>query len=504
MSSVKLQGNASGAGSVTLASPNTSNNITLTLPTTVGSSNQVMTTDGSGNLSFAATGVRNGGTTTSSAVDITLTASSNQFQQVTMTATGKYVILPDATTMTKGAEVFVIENKGAYAFGIKDSTGNVVLETVYFFQEVTVTLRDNSTAAGAWGIGTSTAVFGAVGPLNLSSISATYISEGCAALSSTSVLIVYQSAATPTFSAVIATVSGTSVSYGTPVTIVSSASYSSPVYGVVALSSTSAAVFLSLTTGNLQGFALSISGTTITVGAATASGITGASYMAFLQNSSTGGVTAYRSGLTVTARAWSVSGTTFTWGTAVTLFTAGGTTIDGAALAPIAANTYVVAIRNDNPQIQHRAFSVSGTTITNGAATTTEASLNGAIVSGRGYNISSGTSVFGYATSASLKLVYSGTTYSSSSAASNFTSGTTLGFTATTTSALSGVGSVGWGASTNLFNGYYTDLSTGTAAISYLLPISPLTDYTVLDTTNAFVLTYSSSVWAARIVKFVG
>lgn len=55
MSLLKVQGNISGTGSVTLASPNTSNNITLVLPTTVGTANQALVTDGSGNLSFSST-----------------------------------------------------------------------------------------------------------------------------------------------------------------------------------------------------------------------------------------------------------------------------------------------------------------------------------------------------------------------------------------------------------------------------------------------------------------
>lgn len=53
MSKLKLQGNASGTGTITLASGNTSSNVTFTLPTADGYSGQFMSTDGSGNLSFA-------------------------------------------------------------------------------------------------------------------------------------------------------------------------------------------------------------------------------------------------------------------------------------------------------------------------------------------------------------------------------------------------------------------------------------------------------------------
>lgn len=52
MSKVALSGNASGTGTVTLASPNTNNNPTFTLPSADGTSGQVLSTDGSGALSF--------------------------------------------------------------------------------------------------------------------------------------------------------------------------------------------------------------------------------------------------------------------------------------------------------------------------------------------------------------------------------------------------------------------------------------------------------------------
>jgi len=53
MSKIKLQGNASGTGTTTVQSANTSSNQTFTLPGTDGSPNQFLSTDGSGNLSFA-------------------------------------------------------------------------------------------------------------------------------------------------------------------------------------------------------------------------------------------------------------------------------------------------------------------------------------------------------------------------------------------------------------------------------------------------------------------
>lgn len=53
MSNIKVQGNASGTGTTTLQSANTSSSTTFTLPGTDGSASQFLQTDGSGNLTFA-------------------------------------------------------------------------------------------------------------------------------------------------------------------------------------------------------------------------------------------------------------------------------------------------------------------------------------------------------------------------------------------------------------------------------------------------------------------
>lgn len=54
MSKVVISGNENGTGVITVASPNTNSNLTLTLPEADGTSGQFLKTDGSGNLSFGA------------------------------------------------------------------------------------------------------------------------------------------------------------------------------------------------------------------------------------------------------------------------------------------------------------------------------------------------------------------------------------------------------------------------------------------------------------------
>lgn len=56
MSNLKIQGNASGAGTTTLQSANTGSSTTFTLPGTDGTNGQFLSTDGSGNLTFATGG----------------------------------------------------------------------------------------------------------------------------------------------------------------------------------------------------------------------------------------------------------------------------------------------------------------------------------------------------------------------------------------------------------------------------------------------------------------
>ena len=56
MSNLKVQGNASGAGTTTLQSGNTASSVTFSLPIADGTNGQAMITDGTGVLSFSSVG----------------------------------------------------------------------------------------------------------------------------------------------------------------------------------------------------------------------------------------------------------------------------------------------------------------------------------------------------------------------------------------------------------------------------------------------------------------
>lgn len=90
-----------------------------------------------------------GSTDTTSAVSITLTEQATQVQNIIMSTADKYVNLPDATGLYKGADTYVIINDGDYRFGIKDNSGGFIASVAPHSQG-RLSLLDNSTAAGTW------------------------------------------------------------------------------------------------------------------------------------------------------------------------------------------------------------------------------------------------------------------------------------------------------------------------------------------------------------------
>lgn len=214
----------------------------------------------------AATG-RSGGTTTSSAVDITLTSSSDQVQSVSMTATNKAVILPNATTLTEGVAVFQIVNSGANVFSIKNAD-SAILASVSPGQSVLLTLVDNSTSAGKWAnaityFSTSMPAFG------VSSSGSASADLRIAALSSSLVVIGYDDGASNAY-LIAASISGSTVTWGSPVSVLNTSGASINV--IQGMSSTQGFVGYSYYSGGnsanyCRGF--SVSGTTITLGTQT-------------------------------------------------------------------------------------------------------------------------------------------------------------------------------------------------------------------------------------------
>lgn len=296
MSSVVISGDVSG--SVTLQAPSAAGTTVLSLPNASGT---VVTSTNIGSYVPSPAG---GSTTTSSAVDITLTSSSNKVQNIAMTAADKSVILPAATTIsTLGDSIFVLVNNGAYPYTVKVSGGNAIA-VVPVAGTVTLSLTDNSTAAGKWagtvnsfvnGFSTSGALpgssYGMSGnfavtqsypPVTVTSSqlnSAVYIDNaannypnngpttGMACnISATTALVVYQ-VSTTTY-AVVITLSGGSLTVGTPVAVLTATTPTQ--VSAVVLSSTAAFVFVDRSAAQSLAIPLVLSGASITVGTSTA------------------------------------------------------------------------------------------------------------------------------------------------------------------------------------------------------------------------------------------
>lgn len=88
-----------------------------------------------------------GGTTNTG--NVTLTASSAAALTITPATPGLYVTLPDATTCSKGSTLFSVYNAGDYDYGVKDGTGTQ-LGWIRARQGAVIGLSDSSTAAGIW------------------------------------------------------------------------------------------------------------------------------------------------------------------------------------------------------------------------------------------------------------------------------------------------------------------------------------------------------------------
>ena len=170
MSKIKFQGNASGTGTTTFQSANTSSNTTFTLPGTDGTNGQAMTTDGSGNLGFssvvstgssntftaaqtfrAANAVRSEAASTQDAIVIAGRSGGTSSYAATLTPT----TLSANRTVTIPDETFTVGYIGA-----PQSTNTTLALTdqgkhVYFTGGSTATLSVATNASVAFPIGTT-------------------------------------------------------------------------------------------------------------------------------------------------------------------------------------------------------------------------------------------------------------------------------------------------------------------------------------------------------------
>jgi hypothetical protein len=199
----------------------------------------------------------------------TTLATAYLYVPVAMTMFGQAVTLPAANTLATGGPQFIFDNsKGTYPFGIRDNTG-ALLMGVGAGGVVSVSLKDNSTVAGVWSVHGSNLEPGLVSvDTTLSSTyyggSQDFASGVSLALSSNQSLHFVSNAARTAFYAYIVDNVGKQVT--TPVLVASGLTNPARLGAVFSVSPTSAIVFYGDNTFSTNAVILSVSGTTITVG----------------------------------------------------------------------------------------------------------------------------------------------------------------------------------------------------------------------------------------------
>ena len=407
----------------------------------------IITGDTSGNLALQSGGttgltVSSGGTVTFSGSivgvpgfggstatgSVVLTSASLGAQSITTTTYGQSITLPDATTVDTGAGLYNINNLGAYPLKIINNAGSI-LGFVYSNIPVTVGLADNSTAAGTWSlVGAepyaitaallSTTLFnftnidyatrivldanrtflllGHSGSINVYGViynsstltwgSVTLIRTATigftnAILSATDQILVCSSDTATGFEAVVLTISGTSITVGTAATATLSSTAAVNRIRLAAVGS-SFVLLYNLALPAVQIRAFTISGTIVTIGAATVLTGTSITYN-YLQTISSSVVLTLTltASTAVYATPYTISGTTITVGTQANYATTAGTNL---RVQPISndARLAVIVVASSSTAIAGLIISVSGTTasISSGTAVTGGTTANAAMI----------------------------------------------------------------------------------------------------------------------------
>jgi hypothetical protein len=416
-------------------------------------SGNVLTSNGTTWTSATPASSAGGATQTTTGSTITLTSSSNRVQEITPTA-NIIVTLPNATTLSKGTPIFTISNVGTTAYTITVNLNGG--SSIYYLSAgvgITLALSNNSTSDGTWEINTLPLLTGqgAFAQFDSNNVdTSSYVTPngygtGKAwnmALSSTTVLTVYRRASNSYLYAVAGTISGSTITYGTPVLVSSAiAGVSNASWMAVGLSSTTALVMASSTTTAQVAYGLNISGNTITV--STASSAYTVNYVY------TNGISKLNSTQCLIAH-WNSGTTQYQFNTithngtsAPTFGTVSAATTDAVgnvvvlALIPLTATTTFVAYESSTNFILGRVITTSGA-----SAPTLSTSLVTTIAAGGLQNYCN---VVPYSATEVAFINGAGTT--------SFTiSGTTVTFQANNTTltgtTLSYMTPIGWGSST--------------------------------------------------------
>jgi hypothetical protein len=363
------------------------------LPSQTGQAGKYLTTDGT-NPSWAAVGGYGGATeTVGASADIVLTSSSNKVQKFSFS--GSYSVkLPDATTLSEGGEIFVLENNGALISSLLTTNG-LPVTSLSPGSQITCYLVDNSTADGVWQINIGSAQ-GEFSITSTKTIDTGAIQNyySCCQIADNKFLFAYmlETSNTALYLRVAQLSSGTwTLGTRTSITLTQGSSGTNninPHTSICTLDTDVAVVcYVNYSSGNYYHYrsnVITVSGTTITVGSNT--DISTASNTSYTSTSTKKLTTTsfivqwspYTSGTgwVWSLRAGSVSGTTITYGSQVTW------TPDGTGPYAQSVSRFVL----ESPTLGHwfgvgnsseafswgvRPVTISGTTITLGSIYTT-------------------------------------------------------------------------------------------------------------------------------------
>jgi hypothetical protein len=297
-----------------------------------------------------------GATETTSAVDVALVYTDNRAQAVTMTASGKSVTLPDATTISVGGGPMFVITAVSYGFNLRDYNGGL-LSRVDTGKTVVVYLIDKTTSNGVWVARTLGDILPSAGNILDTANTGNY--TAICMLSTTKAMLCY-AAASGYLSAVILDVSGNTVTKGT-IKVVNAVA--STFINVDALSSTKAICTFIGASGFLNAVILDVSGSTITNGTVKVCNAVPSSCTAVAALSSTQAICTYAG---AASAAYSiildVSGSTITNGIAAAI--AGGFTAASMSVVKMTSTQACVTWKSTAKIPYIGVLNVSGSTIT--------------------------------------------------------------------------------------------------------------------------------------------
>ena len=366
--------------------------------------------------------------------NVTLVYNSPGAQQIAPTGPGQYVTLPDATTCPLNASLFTIKNTSIWHYGIKDNSG-AKLGWVRPGEATQVGLAAKATPAGNWNltnvtkiaitaqgtpnIGTTTLSTsgtapiivqldstrelilncGVYAPSSVSYLKGIVVNSANAAASqfgaittlytvgaalccnailiaaNTVLLFLYDSSSTK-ISAIVLTITGTTISVGSTYTVTPG----NPISGLatpVAVGSTYCLGWYSANSAVVGFVACTVSGSVVTFGSVVTD--TGASNLIWVGMYASGSVlrTVYQSGSNIKAQPYTVSGTTLTAGTAAS-FATGAVTAGVSVRTLLLGDGNILATNQTDTNGTVGCFKLTGTTE---AVTTATLSVNSGSVS---------------------------------------------------------------------------------------------------------------------------